>query len=160
MKRVIARGEEETKKVAGRLADFLRPGDVLALVGDLGSGKTTFVKGLARGLGVKGRVVSPSYVLLREYKAKSPLYHFDLYRLGYYEEVELLGYEEYFYGNGITCIEWADKIEKLLPKSYLRIQFEFLGEKKRTIRFLAVGPPARRTGGQADRHYQELIDRI
>ncbi|MCK4518722.1 MAG: tRNA (adenosine(37)-N6)-threonylcarbamoyltransferase complex ATPase subunit type 1 TsaE [Candidatus Omnitrophica bacterium] len=149
MKRVIARGEEETKKIAGRLAGFLRPGDVLALVGNLGSGKTTFVKGLARGLGVNGLVVSPSYILLREYKAKPPLYHFDLYRLGYYEEVELLGYEEYFYGNGITCIEWADKIEKLLPKSYLRIQFEFLGEKKRTIKFLAVGG-----------RYQELIDRI
>ncbi len=128
--------ESQTKDIAAKLAGYLNAQDVLALYGDLGSGKTTFVKGIARGLNIKEKqVISPSFVLIRQYKGKLPLYHIDLYRLDYLEQVELLGYEEYFYGDGVCCIEWADKIEELLPREYLEIGIKFLSEHKRKITF-------------------------
>jgi tRNA threonylcarbamoyladenosine biosynthesis protein TsaE len=133
---ITSKSELETKKTAAKLAKFLKVQDVLALCGDLGSGKTTFVKGLAGGLGIKeDNIISPSFMLIRQYKGKVPLYHFDLYRLEYLEQVEFLGYEEYFYGDGICCIEWANKIEELLPKDYLEIDFKFISAEERKITF-------------------------
>lgn len=133
---INSKDENQTKNIAAKLAKHLNARDVLALCGDLGSGKTTFVKGLARGLNIKEKqVISPSFMLIRQYKGKLPLYHFDLYRLDYLEQVELLGYEEYFYGDGVCCIEWADKIKELLPPEYLEIDINFLSEHKRKIIF-------------------------
>ena len=127
MKSLISKSDQETKRIAARLAKYLKAQDFLALCGDLGTGKTTFVKGLARGLGIKEeQVISPSFMLIRQYKGKLPLYHFDLYRLDYLEQVEFLGYEEYFYGEGVCCMEWANKIEELLPAEYLQINIKFL----------------------------------
>lgn len=150
MKKFITENPAQTIKLAQKLAGFLKKGNVLGLIGELGSGKTTFVKGIAKGLKIKeGNVVSPSFVLIREYQGSLPLYHFDLYRLNYVEEVELLGYEDYFYGEGITCVEWAEKIENLLPTEYLKIKFDILEPNKRNIIFYPRGS-----------HFKEMIKRI
>lgn len=146
----ITKSATETKKLARSLSYSLKVKDVIGLIGDLGSGKTTFVKGLAKGLKIKEEeVISPSYVLMREYKGKVPLYHLDLYRLNYLEEVELLGYQDYFYGDGITCIEWADKIMPLLPKNYLKIVFKALNPDKRKITFYST-----------DNRFKKIIEKI
>src|SRR3989338_11070284 len=107
-----------------KLAKKLRRGDVVALSGNLGSGKTTFTKGIGKGLGVKNprRINSPTFVLIKEYDGKMPLYHLDLYRLDAFREIENLAAEEYIYGKGVTLIEWAEKIKCLLPKKYISVK--------------------------------------
>ena len=135
------------------MAQLFRPGDVISLSGDLGAGKTTFVQGLAKGLGVQDRVTSPTFALIKEYQvrnselenrnSKSPglrLHHFDLYRLMSFEELYDLGYEEYFYGLGITVIEWGEKIAPLLPKVFLEIKItQQLSENVREIEIIPHG---------------------
>ncbi|PLS17239.1 tRNA (adenosine(37)-N6)-threonylcarbamoyltransferase complex ATPase subunit type 1 TsaE [Bacillus sp. M6-12] len=116
---IICHGEEETRGFAARLADKLVPGDVIALEGDLGAGKTTFTKGLASGLGIKRNVNSPTFTIIKEYQGKMPLYHMDVYRVS--DEDEDLGFDEYFEGEGVTVIEWAHLIEEQLPESLLTI---------------------------------------
>lgn len=110
--------------MARKLASFLKAGDIISLTGDLGAGKTVFVQRLAKGLGIKNRITSPTFNLIKEYKGKIPLYHFDIYRLENLSELINLGYEEYFYGQGITVIEWGDKIRPLLGSEYLEIEFK------------------------------------
>lgn len=123
----------QTQKLAQRLSGYLKSGDIVALYGGLGTGKTVFVKGLAKGLGVKkDEVSSPSFVLVREYKGKIPLYHFDLYRLKRLKEIYDL-IQEYFSKDGVTVIEWAKRARALLPKSYLAIDFKFKNETTRKI---------------------------
>ena len=122
---------EETRKVAENLVQFLRDGDTIALYGKLGSGKTTFVQGLARGLGIKLPIVSPTYTLVRQY---GRLIHVDLYRLENREQVQELGLVEYFAHNAyIVVVEWAEKIEDLLPKRHIKVKLEFTGEGERKI---------------------------
>ena len=133
--KVISRSIEETIELGAKLAKKLKKGDCVALVGDLGSGKTVFTKGIAKGLGVKGAryVNSPTFVIIKEYKGKVPLYHFDLYRLGHHTSFDEMNYEEYLYGDGITVIEWADKLRALLPKKYWEVDLAVAGENKRKI---------------------------
>lgn len=140
-KKIISHNAEETINLAKKLAQYLKKKDLICLFGDLGSGKTVFVKGIAEGLGIKSKVIlSPSFVLIREYKkTNGSFYHLDLYRLKSYREIYSLGYEEYLYPDGITVIEWADRIENLLPKNYLRIELLFEGEKKRQIKLIPLG---------------------
>jgi tRNA threonylcarbamoyladenosine biosynthesis protein TsaE len=125
----------ETILIAEKLAKTLKPGDMIALSGDLGSGKTTFTKGIGKGLGVKNprRINSPTFVLIKEYNGKIPLYHLDLYRLDNLEEIENLGIEEYIYGTGVTVIEWAEKIECLLPEKRVLVKFKIKGDNKREV---------------------------
>ncbi|MFA4991522.1 MAG: tRNA (adenosine(37)-N6)-threonylcarbamoyltransferase complex ATPase subunit type 1 TsaE [Candidatus Omnitrophota bacterium] len=122
--------------IGKKLAKGLKPGDVIALSGDLGSGKTTFTKGVGEGLGVKdsGRINSPTFVLMREYYGKIPLYHFDLYRLDSVKDIEDLAIEEYIYGDGVTIIEWADKIKEILPKGRLSVDLAVKGESRREVK--------------------------
>lgn len=124
-----------------RLAGLLKAGDLLALTGELGSGKTTFTKGVARGLGVANPeyVNSPSFVLIKEYKGKIDLYHFDLYRLDELCQMEYIGLQEYLNGDGIVVIEWAEKLGSLLPKEYLSISIEIIDGKRRVFSFKAYG---------------------
>jgi len=131
----FTKSSEETIKLGERLARKLKPGSVVALIGELGSGKTTLVKGIAMGLGVKNSryVNSPSFVIIKEYKGKIPLYHFDVFRLSNLSELDTLSFEEYFYGNGICVVEWADKIMKLLPRKYTEIKIKIIKDNFRKI---------------------------
>ncbi|OLN21509.1 tRNA (adenosine(37)-N6)-threonylcarbamoyltransferase complex ATPase subunit type 1 TsaE [Domibacillus antri] len=117
---------KEMKKFAAHVASLLVPGDVLLLEGDLGAGKTTFTQGLAEALGVKKNVSSPTFTIIKEYKGKYPLYHMDVYRLGQDSE-EDLGFDEYFYGDGISVVEWAHFIEDQLPAEYVKINIYHTG---------------------------------
>ncbi|HAV43480.1 TPA: tRNA (adenosine(37)-N6)-threonylcarbamoyltransferase complex ATPase subunit type 1 TsaE [bacterium] len=131
---VISRSLEETQDLAEELARHLVGGDVLALVGELGSGKTSFVQGLARGLGVKGYVRSPSFTIINEYQGRVPLYHFDFYRVESLDEIYELGCEEYFYSEkGVCVIEWAEKFIEILPARHLRIEFSWIDPLSREI---------------------------
>lgn len=124
----------KTKRIGERLGKSLKKGDIVALIGELGSGKTCFTQGLMKGLGVAtNKVTSPSFVLINIYNGRLPVYHFDIYRLNNIKEVIDIGYEEYFYGEGVTIIEWADKIEELLPKGCIRVYLRIAGENEREI---------------------------
>ncbi|MDD5495801.1 MAG: tRNA (adenosine(37)-N6)-threonylcarbamoyltransferase complex ATPase subunit type 1 TsaE [Candidatus Omnitrophica bacterium] len=133
--KTISKSVEETIGIGAKLAAKLKRGDVVALVGELGSGKTVLTKGIAKGLGVKDvrYVNSPTFVIIKEYKGRIPLYHFDLYRLDHASALDSLSYEEYFYGDGVTVVEWADKIRKLLPKRYIEVKLSVAGENRRKI---------------------------
>jgi tRNA threonylcarbamoyladenosine biosynthesis protein TsaE len=132
---MITNSAKETMLIAEKLAKTLRPGDMIALSGDLGSGKTTFTKGIGKGLGVKDskRINSPTFVLIKEYSGKIPLYHLDLYRLDALKEIENLAVEEYIYGTGVTVIEWAEKIKCLLPEKRILVKFKVKGDTKREV---------------------------
>ena len=125
----------ETKSLGEKIGKKLRAGEVIALIGELGAGKTCLTQGLALGLGINPReyVTSPSFTLINEYRGRLPLYHIDIFRLKDREEVEELGYEEYLYGEGVTVIEWAGKAEGLLPEEYLRIELIHLTMNRRRI---------------------------
>ena len=117
--------EKETERIGEAIGRAAEPGTVVALIGDLGTGKTTLTKSIARGLGVTETVTSPTFNIIREYKTgRIPLYHFDVYRIGDPDEMFELGYEEYFYGDGICVVEWADIIEELLPEDAVVIRIE------------------------------------
>lgn len=126
---------QETQKLAARMASQAEPGDIFALYGQLASGKTTFVQGFCAARGVSVPVNSPTFTLINEYPGEVPLYHFDCYRLSGESEMYSLGYEEYFFGRGIVLIEWADRIERLLPDNTIHVRFEhnFSRENSRTI---------------------------
>jgi tRNA threonylcarbamoyladenosine biosynthesis protein TsaE len=130
-----SRSPEETRRLAVSLSPLLRPGDVLALGGDLGAGKTTFVQGLAAGLGIAERVTSPTFVLMKEYAGgRYPLLHMDVYRLDRMQEVVDLGYDEFLDPSHIVVVEWGDMVEPLLPKEHLGIQLRYgTGERTREI---------------------------
>lgn len=117
--------EKETEQLGERIGRAAVPGMVVALIGDLGTGKTTLTKSIARGLGVTEIVTSPTFNIIREYKSgRIPLYHFDVYRIADPDEMFELGYEEYFYGDGICVVEWADIIEELLPEDAVVIHID------------------------------------
>jgi tRNA threonylcarbamoyladenosine biosynthesis protein TsaE len=119
---IVTRSPEETRKAAGGLAELLLPGDVVSLTGDLGAGKTAFVQGAARALGVSDTVISPTFVLVREYRGDIPVYHVDVYRLNRLQEVLDLGFEDLLDPGGVVFIEWGDAIDPLLPESHLRVE--------------------------------------
>ena len=115
-------GSEETYRLGEEMGRKAEAGDVYALSGDLGTGKTVFAQGFAAGLGISGYVNSPTFTILQVYEeGRLPLYHFDVYRIEEPEEMEEIGYEDYFYGDGVTLIEWAELIDVLLPDRAFRI---------------------------------------
>lgn len=116
-----------------RIASRLHGGEVIALIGGLGAGKTTLAKGIARGLGVEDEVVSPSFTLIQQYEGRLGLTHIDLYRLDGAEEFEMIGGEEFLYTDGVTLIEWAEKIGDLLPKDLKKITIAIEENLDRTI---------------------------
>jgi len=139
--RIISGSELETKRIAAKLSKYLQPGDCLALLGDLGAGKTIFVKGLAEGFGYDAnKVTSSSFVLLQVYKTKkAKLCHLDLYRLKSVDDLYHLGYEELIFGDNVTVIEWPQIAFKLLGKDYLEIKFKIIGSAKRELSFFPRG---------------------
>jgi tRNA threonylcarbamoyladenosine biosynthesis protein TsaE len=135
---------EETIAFAHKLATLLTPGDVLTLEGDLGAGKTTFTKGIATGLGITRTLSSPTFTIVKEYEGKMPLYHMDVYRLEGSDED--IGFDEYFHGNGIAVVEWAQFIEDYLPDERLNITIKYLDEQLRIIALEPVG-----------KHFEEVV---
>ena len=133
----ISHNEEETSLFARNLGEKLSGGDVLALEGDLGAGKTAFTKGLAKGLGVTRTVNSPTFTIIKEYAGRLPLYHMDVYRVS--ESEEDLGFDEYFEGDGVTVVEWAHLIEEQLPEEILSIYIYRLGDTSRRLVLEANG---------------------
>ena len=126
--------ETKSARDTGALGEFLgrqaRPGQIYTLVGDLGVGKTVFTQGFARGLGITEPVSSPTFTIVSEYdEGRLPFYHFDVYRIGDIEEMEEIGYDDYFFGQGICLIEWAELIEEILPESVISITIEKDPEK-------------------------------
>ena len=111
----LSHSAEETEALGCQLAAALRPGDVVAYAGDLGAGKTAFTRGLARGLGCAGRVMSPTFTIVNEYEGAVPLFHFDWYRLGSEEELYDIGWEDYLARDGICAVEWSERFPAMLP---------------------------------------------
>jgi tRNA threonylcarbamoyladenosine biosynthesis protein TsaE len=135
-----SRSPEETEAIGRQLAARLKAGDVLALVGEIGAGKTTFVRGLAEGLGVPaGSVASPSFVLVREYRGRLPLYHADLFRLEGMPQAASVGLEDFYEQGGGTGIEWADRVPGILPEESLEIRFEDADPETRRLTLLPQG---------------------
>jgi len=149
--KIISKCVNDTLKIGRAIAKNLKKADIVCLFGELGSGKTVLTKGIASGLGIKmSKVISPSFVLIRQYAiARIPFYHFDLYRLKAIEDIFALGYEEYFYDEGITVIEWADRLKFLLPKEYLRIKLYVKSDLQRLLELSAFG-----------KHYRQLLGKI
>ncbi len=138
MEKIITKKEEETRKFGLKLAKKIKAGDILALIGNLGAGKTTFIQGLAKGLGIKNKITSPTFVQLKIYPASKRgiknLYHFDFYRLESLSSLESQGLEEYLKNkNGVVVIEWADKIKKLLGPKTKKINFKIKNKQSRII---------------------------
>ena len=131
---VVSRSPEETQAVGERLGARLVAGSVVACTGELGAGKTCFLQGLARGLGVTGDVTSPTFVLVNQYRGRLPVYHLDAYRTGSLTELVDLGLEEMLHGDGVTVIEWADKLLPLLPPRTVHVHLSGLGDEPREIR--------------------------
>jgi len=130
---LISHSEAQTRRLGARLAALLAPGDVLALIGNLGTGKTRWAQGVCQGLGVTGPVISPTFTLVNEYQGRHPVYHIDLYRIADSSEVLTFGLEDYLYGSGISLIEWAERAADFLPDSYLAVKLYHLEETKRRV---------------------------
>ena len=150
MKQLTLNNSNETIALGERMAAYLRPGDVVVLNGDLGAGKTTFTKGIAKGLGIKEIIKSPTFTIIHEYQdGRIPLYHMDAYRLEN-GGAEYLGLDEYFDGDGVSVVEWAQFAEDELPDEFLAITFKRTDdENKRIFTFDPRG-----------QHFQEMVDQL
>ncbi|WP_156919507.1 tRNA (adenosine(37)-N6)-threonylcarbamoyltransferase complex ATPase subunit type 1 TsaE [Atopobacter phocae] len=135
---------EQTEYFGEQLGQIIEPNTVIVLVGDLGVGKTVWTKGLAKGLGITDLLKSPTYTLIREYQSgRLPLYHMDMYRVSE-DEADVLGLDDYFYGGGVTVVEWPQNIADYLPSDYLTIRIERVGStnEERLIQVMGEGPTA------------------
>ena len=151
VKKIISESAAETVSFGKRLGRILRGGDIIALSGELGSGKTVLTKGIAKGLGVKRNsfVNSPAFIILKEHRGRIPLYHFDIYRLKDVSNFSTIDYNEYFYGKGVSVIEWADKIKEILPRDILKIDITISGRGERKFCITAYG-----------KRYKRLLERL
>lgn len=130
---IITNSEKETEQVGEQLAGKVRPGSIVALYGDLGAGKTAFVRGLARGLGLDCRVSSPTFTLVNEYHGDQELYHFDMYRLSGADELYGIGWDDYLDRGGICAVEWSENIDEAFTGGEIVVRIEKLGENVRKI---------------------------
>ena len=130
---MISRSSEETEALGREFASSLRKGSVVSLEGSLGAGKTVFAKGIARALGITEAIVSPTFTLVQEYEGKEKLYHLDVYRISGEDEFESMGGEEFLYPDGITLIEWAEKIKDMLPEDTIYVRISILEDQSREI---------------------------
>lgn len=134
------RNIEQTELFGRKLGGLLQKGDVVCLNGDLGAGKTTLSKAIGAGMDVKDYITSPTFAIMNQYKGRLPLYHFDVYRLDGWHQLEDIGAEDYFYGDGVCLIEWAETIEEYLPKERLEISMTFgVLEGSRILEMKAFG---------------------
>lgn len=122
---IETKSSQETFELGMKIGKMVKSGDIFSLVGDLGVGKTVFTQGLAKGLDIEEAINSPTFTIVQVYEeGRMPFYHFDVYRIGDIEEMDEIGYEDYFYGNGVCLIEWANLIEEILPKNIKEITIE------------------------------------
>jgi tRNA threonylcarbamoyladenosine biosynthesis protein TsaE len=156
----ISHSTAQTQRLGMRLGELLQGGELILLDGQLGTGKTTFTQGLAQGLDITENINSPTFTLLKEYTGqprygistgalssrKPALYHFDLYRLDDPDEIVDLGFEDYFFSDGVSVIEWAEKADSFWPEEHLNVCFKIMSETKRGLLFIAIGE-----------HYCELL---
>ena len=131
--------QDETEKIGYDTAIKALPGQVYCLSGDLGVGKTVFTRGFARGLGIDEHITSPTFTIINEYEGRLPLYHFDVYRVADPEEMDYIGCDEYFFGNGVCLIEWAELIEDIIPENAVWIKIEKDLEKGTDYRKITIG---------------------
>ncbi len=146
---LISHSPEQTQNIGVCLGELSLPGDLFLLVGNLGTGKTCLTQGIAWGLGSQEYTMSPSFVLVRELYGRLPLYHIDLYRLDHLEEIVELGLDEYFYGNGVSVVEWAEKGLDVLPGEHLLIEISYLSDTERRLQLKPSG-----------QRYQELLAQL
>ena len=141
MKKMIIEtySQDETEKIGYDTAIKALPGQVYGLSGDLGVGKTVFTRGFARGLGIDEHITSPTFSIINEYEGRLPLYHFDVYRVADPEEMDYIGCDEYFFGNGVCLIEWAELIEDIIPENAVWIKIEKDLEKGTDYRKITIG---------------------
>ncbi len=125
--------EGETKELGRRLAEKVKPGSVISLRGSLGAGKTVFAKGFAEALGIGEAIVSPTFTLVQEYDGRLKMYHLDLYRLSGEDEFESMGGEDFLYSDGVTLIEWSEKIDSMLPQDTIYVEITIADDLSRTI---------------------------
>ncbi len=144
---LVSHSPEQTQELGRRLGRLAQAGDVFLLAGNLGSGKTCLTQGIAWGGGVKEYAFSPSFVLVREYHGRLPLYHIDLYRLERIEEIVDLRLEEYLYGQGLCVIEWAEKGMEVMPEEHLLIKLDYISPAERSLSLEPKGS-----------HYQQLLE--
>lgn len=149
--KITTHSSKETIAIGKKIAKYLQKGDIICLYGELGTGKTVLAKGIACGLGIKeNEIISPTFVLIRKHLGKKlDFFHFDLYRLSSPKDIIGLGYEEYLYDDGITVIEWADRLRHLLPEEFLKIKLTISGDKLRLLEFSGFG-----------KRYKELLKKI
>lgn len=149
--KIISHSVGHTIAIGRLIARYAGSGSIICLFGPLGSGKTVLTKGIACGLGIdRESVISPSFVLMRQYShLNRTLYHFDLYRLNRPRDILALGYEEYFYGNGITVIEWPQKLGFLMPDEFIKVELRLGSDSRRTLILSAVG-----------RRYRDSLEKI
>lgn len=145
----ISHSPDQTKDLGNHIGQLVVLSDVLLLSGDLGAGKTCLAQGIALGLGIADYVTSPSFVLVREYYGRLPMYHIDLYRLSNIEEIADLGLDDYFYDRGVSVVEWAEKGLTVLPIEHLLIEISYLSDTTRCLKLTSHG-----------NHYQDLIGRL
>ncbi len=131
---IISQSTEDTINTGIKIGKKLKPGDIIALKGNLAAGKTTITKGIAISLGVNDEVTSPTYTLISEYEGSIPLYHMDMYRIESIEEFEMLGADELLFGNGISVIEWSERIEEYLPANHIVIDIHRNEDDTRNIK--------------------------
>ena len=125
VKKIESNSEKDTFDIARKLAEGSKKGDIYALVGDLGVGKTAFAKGFAEGLGIRESIVSPTFTILQIYESgRMPLYHFDVYRIGDVSEMDEIGYEDCFWGDGVSLVEWADIVRDIFPENTVKVTIE------------------------------------
>lgn len=146
---LVSHNPGETQKVGTAIGKQALPGDIILLVGKLGTGKTCLTQGIAWGLDIKEYTMSPSFVIVRELHGRLPLYHIDLFRLDNIEEIEDLGLDDYLYGKGVCVVEWAEKALSLLPTEHLLIQIDFLSDTERSLRLKPRG-----------KRYQQLLAQL
>lgn len=148
--RLVSKSIKETRVLGRMIARHLRKGDILCLFGEIGAGKTVLTKGIASGLGLKSDVIiSPTFVLLREYNGRLPFYHFDFYRLNEPRDIAGTGYEEYFYNEGVSVVEWPQRLKHLMPDEFLKIELKIMKESTRILFISGRGM-----------RYEELLEEI
>ena len=136
---IISESYEETRELGKSFGERAVPGQIICLDGDLGAGKTVFAQGFAKGLGVETPVTSPTFTILQVYKTgRIPMYHFDVYRIEEPEEMEAIGYEEFFYGDGVCLVEWADNIDELIPPEAIRVRISRIKGREEDSRLIEL----------------------